>query len=893
MAGSGDEWPPPSNRDWLDCDPAFAEEADAAIAALKEWDTGGDGLATQLVNRYHASPLAHTILAEWYSSVCADPQNATAHLGIAALLAPRCPHIAFALALVLMKMGSYDEAAVVCGRSLLVPDPTDPARHYTFQKENVDAIVSSKGPEHRIALKREGIRFLRFKAEQGKGTAIPPEPMWPPEIVDVGRARCRWNSMSDEERQAFLTVSFEDMRSYCRSGGLPAECVHRIMRVLKGAEELVKGCDSFSYCLCTLCSTTICADAVEFMSHIDISHTEGKHKNLWSSIPERISDSEMELLKSWIWEPKPIDGDDLAERTRILSDVKEIVFQLIDMKAISLCLLFIIHKFIMSRVRPVTPLVVSMCACCGIGQLSSAHLKELYEFLKNLVPTHTDYVHQKAQNGEQESQQNLLTWSKETETLYFDCGKIASRKTDGSSQADGLFDSLFCKPLLGLGDPFELWVGVNKNIREELGKLKLRCSSCEEKRIQGGVYFLPKAIFESDIDIEPYFNDGIGSAQVELLLIDAELDYQKKRLLEACKVDYLAAIVPIAKACLRAKLNNYPPEKILPLRPPNGLKLQAPLNMILRSLWHIRRFHDTLQKIPSECTDVKDGNSLIGKTLCEIFDSWDNDKEYKPCDPRGSMRFADFTNSLVYKKDGKRRTATEIVELIFGRLHSSQTPLHFEFKGETLEQQTPIEASLLGCICLVHDLFGLHIYENKFNCVNEVDTKHMHTTFLHCIDWGSVGKTKVESFSELLKAQMSRIESCGHMVYQYSLIYPPRLFMTVFERKDDKVGHINMHEVLMSLAVELDISHFYGGLHSGSKYILVSAVCCNDQGQYFCFARDNNRWLIYDNNRRPMYAESWEASIQQYSQANLCPEILFFEHVMDRELDTHHDQNAP
>lgn len=43
----------------------------------------------------------------------------------------------------------------------------------------------------------------------------------------------------------------------------------------------------------------------------------------------------------------------------------------------------------------------------------------------------------------------------------------------------------------------------------------------------------------------------IGSVQVEMLLIDAEVDYQKKMLLEACKVDYLAAILPIAKACLR------------------------------------------------------------------------------------------------------------------------------------------------------------------------------------------------------------------------------------------------------------------------------------------------------------------------------------------------------
>lgn len=48
------------------------------------------------------------------------------------------------------------------------------------------------------------------------------------------------------------------------------------------------------------------------------------------------------------------------------------------------------------------------------------------------------------------------------------------------------------------------------------------------------------------------------------------------------------------------------------------------------------------------------------------------------------------------------------------------------------------------------------------------------------------------------------------------------------------MGHINMHEVLMSLAVELDISHFYGDLHSGSKYTLVSAVCAETILCYLC-----------------------------------------------------------
>uniref|UniRef100_A0A0E0MG92 C2H2-type domain-containing protein n=1 Tax=Oryza punctata TaxID=4537 RepID=A0A0E0MG92_ORYPU len=897
MAGVGEK-PSPSNRDWLDCDRSFAQEANGVILQVLRRSPDAIERATQLMCHYKQSPLVYVILAE--ARVASENLNmARAHLRSAKVLAPSCPYISLSLADVLFRVGSWGEALAECGRGLSVRAPTDPVRHYTLPEDSIDFVVNSSKGEHRIALQRERIRVLRLQiqAKNGKRSVAPPKPVallapnskWPPGSVDLDLARCRWSRMSEEERQAFLSVSFEDMKSHCLSGPGGLAWQMMIRGVLSGAQEFVNGCGSLSYWICPFCSV-IFVDAMAFMSHIENFHLGG-YGELRSSMPERITDSEMELLKSWGWDPMPIDGDDLAERTQILSKVESIVSWLIDKEAVSLNLLYIMYKFIMSRVRPVKPSVVSMCGSCGIGQLSSAHLKELLDLLKWLPHTQTDY---KQEN--QKDSLGLATWLEETGTLFFDYGKIASRKSDDSSQPDEFFDWLFCESLLE--DPYESWAGmwkkcvnlgpgIFKKLTEALDKLKLKCSSCEELKQKGGVYFLPKAIFETDIDIKPYFYDGIGSVQAEMLLIDAEVDYQKKRLLEACKVDYLAAILPIAKACLWAKLNNYPSEKILPLRPPNGLELQAPLNMILRSLWHIRRFHDTLQKIPSECTDVIDGNPLIGKTLCEIFDSWDNDKEYKPCDPRGSKRFADFTNSLVYKKRGKR-TATETVKTLFQRLHSSQTPLHFEFRGETSDLQRPTKPSLVGCICLVHDLFGLHICENKFNCLNKV-----HTKFVHNIRLGAGGETKFKSFRELLVAIESRNGSVEQKVAPYSLLYPPHLFMTVFDWKDIEGSYDNMHEVLISLATELDISHIYRGLHSGCMYTLVSAVCCGDQRQYHCFARDKNRWIIYDGNTAKaipaqlsylsfdshLPAGSWQESIERYRQSKLRPEILFFEHV--------------
>ncbi|XP_006663516.2 uncharacterized protein LOC102714870 [Oryza brachyantha] len=706
--------------------------------------------------------------------------------------------------------------------------------------------------------------------------------------------------MSEEERQAFLKVSFEDMESYCRSRGLL-----QLTRVLSAAAEkkfLGSRDKSCFLWICPVCPIIIPLhegfyhDKTQFMIHMETFHIkieDEEYEKMRSIMPETIPDHEMELLKSWRWEPQPIDGDDLAERAKILSDVKRIVSKLIDREAISLNLLYAIYTFIMTWVRPARPYVVSMCGCCGIGQLSSERLKELYKLLEPLTYILTGYEHQTRHNGEQESQQDSLVATflvNETGTyMCFDCGKIASTKADGSNQLiDEMFDSLFCESLLMY--PSESWDDMTqrcfgfgpdivKKMREALDKLKTNCSSCEILKGKFPDFFLPDAILETVFDAKSYFHSGIDCAQVEMLLIDAEVDYLRKRLLETCRMNIVLTVLPVAKACLWDKWNNSPPQKALRLCPLNDLELEAPLDMILRSLWHLRRFHDTLQKIPCKFPHVKDGESQIGMELREIFDSWDDDEECKPCDPCGSTRFADFSNSLVYKKDGNRRTATEIVKIIFRRLHSSQTPLHFEFKCESLEQQTVVEPSLHSCICLMHDLFGLHICENKCNCMNEVPRKYKHTTFFHNIDLGAVGNAKFESLSELLKVMESRIESCGHKVPQYSLLYPPRLFMTVFQWKNDKVCHINMHEVLLNLTTELDISHFYGGLPPGSNYTLVSAVCCNDRGQYICFARNNNRWLTYGNNA-VMSAESWQESTDRYRQDNLRPEVVFFEHAI-------------
>lgn len=81
-----------------------------------------------------------------------------------------------------------------------------------------------------------------------------------------------------------------------------------------------------------------------------------KELELLSSVPKRASHCEKELLESWRWETT--DGDDLAERKKILSRAKEIVFELIDSEVTFLNILYIMYKF-----KPYFHSAVSSSSC--------------------------------------------------------------------------------------------------------------------------------------------------------------------------------------------------------------------------------------------------------------------------------------------------------------------------------------------------------------------------------------------------------------------------------------------------------------------------------------------------------------------------------------------------
>jgi hypothetical protein len=90
-------------------------------------------------------------------------------------------------------------------------------------------------------------------------------------------------------------------------------------------------------------------------------------------------------------------------------------------------------------------------------------------------------------------------------------------------------------------------------------------------------------------------------------------------------------------------LVNDPLEDALLAHPQNCHKPQVPLDAILRSLWHIRRFCGDLWEIPCISPDVK--ARVYRAILLRIFRSWD---QCKTCDlPSSAIFMVDSLRSFV------------------------------------------------------------------------------------------------------------------------------------------------------------------------------------------------------------------------------------------------------
>ncbi|KAF3437790.1 hypothetical protein FNV43_RR20546 [Rhamnella rubrinervis] len=320
------------------------------------------------------------------------------------------------------------------------------------------------------------------------------------------------------------------------------------------------------------------------------------------------------------------------------------------------------------------------------------------------------------------------------------------------------------------------------------------------------------------------------------------------------------------------------------------------LNVIIQSLWHIRRFRDEfLGRSTSEHVHV--GDPCVVCALYEIFSALSiasTDARREAVAPT-SLRIALsnlYPNSNFFQK-GQMNDASEVLGVIFECLHQSFTP------GSSVSDTESVESNCMGswdCAnnsCIVHSIFGMNIFErmNCYNCC--LESRHLkYTSFFHNINASALRTMKVmcaeSSFEELLNlVEMNHqlacdLEAggCGKLNYIHHILStPPHVFTTVLGWQNTRENAEDIMATLAALNTDIDISVLYRGLDPKNTRSLVSVVCYYGQ-HYHCFAysHDHGCWIMYDDKTVKVIG-GWADVITMCERGHLQPQVLFFEAV--------------
>ncbi|KAH1248700.1 Inactive ubiquitin carboxyl-terminal hydrolase 54 [Glycine max] len=320
------------------------------------------------------------------------------------------------------------------------------------------------------------------------------------------------------------------------------------------------------------------------------------------------------------------------------------------------------------------------------------------------------------------------------------------------------------------------------------------------------------------------------------------------------------------------------------------------LNVIIQSLWHLRRFRvEFLGRSRSEHDHV--GNPCVVCALYEIFTALDTaskDSRREAVAPT-SLRIA-LSNLYPHSnffQEAQMNDASEVLSVIFDCLHRSF------ICGSSVSDAESAESSCMGswdCAngsCIAHSLFGMNIFE-QMNCYHcGLESRHMkYTSFFHNIN-ASALRTMKDTFAESSFDKLLNLVEMNHQLacdleaggcgklnhIHHFLSTPPHVFMTVLGWQNTSESADDITETLAALSTKIDTSVLYCGLDPKCVHNLVSVVCYYGQ-HYHCFAysHDHEQWIMYDDKTVKVIG-GWADVLTMCERGHLQPQVLFFEAV--------------
>ncbi|KAL4566551.1 hypothetical protein LXL04_030668 [Taraxacum kok-saghyz] len=322
------------------------------------------------------------------------------------------------------------------------------------------------------------------------------------------------------------------------------------------------------------------------------------------------------------------------------------------------------------------------------------------------------------------------------------------------------------------------------------------------------------------------------------------------------------------------------------------------LNVIIQSLWHLRRFREEFLNTTSTSAHVHVGDPCVTCALHDIFKALNNaSKSQAVVVAPTSLRIA-LSNLYPHSsffQEAQMNDASEVLGVIFDCLHKSfiSSPTNLSNNSNLSENNSLGSWECENDTCTAHSLFGMDIFE-RMNCYNcNLETRRLkYTSFFHQINANSLRTMKVMCPESSLDELLNLVEmnhqlacdpedgGCGKLNYIHHILStPPHIFTTVLGWQNTCESVEDIKATLTALSTDIDLSVLYRGLDPKNTRTLVSVVCYYGQ-HYHCFAYSHvhKRWVMYDDKTVKVIGR-WEDVVSMCEKGHLQPQVLFYEAV--------------